>query len=125
MGGLACGLGEGLTISGWAPEQGLWPAFGPGQMSRSLGWLNFSFFTTLDCGILPLARPRDDEMMATKQFKIFREVCEELDALKGRGVRVPKLAYAIADSEANEFYDGGMSVAEISKFCVSLAGVKQ
>jgi hypothetical protein len=63
--------------------------------------------------------------MATEQFKIFREVCRELDALKGRGVKVPKTAYAVAASEACEFYDGGMSVAEISKFCVSLAGVKR
>jgi hypothetical protein len=59
--------------------------------------------------------------MATEQFRIFRLVCRELDALKGRGVRVPKTAYVIADSEACEFYDGGMSVAEISKFCISLA----
>jgi hypothetical protein len=57
--------------------------------------------------------------------KIFREVCKELDELKARGVRVPKTAYIIADSEAGGFHDGGMSVAEISKFCVSLAGVKR
>jgi hypothetical protein len=63
--------------------------------------------------------------MTTERVRIFREVCEELDALKGRGVRVPRMAYAIAASEACEFYDGGMSVAEAADFCISLAGVKR
>jgi hypothetical protein len=35
------------------------------------------------------------------------------------------MAYAIAASEACEFYDGGMSVAEAADFCISLAGVKR
>ena len=40
---------------------------------------------------------------------MFEKVCRELDALKARGVKVPKDAYAIAASEARGFCNGGMS----------------
>jgi hypothetical protein len=63
--------------------------------------------------------------MTTERVRIFQKVCQELDELKARGVKVPRTAYVIADSEAREFYDGGMSVPEISDFCISLAGVKR
>ena len=58
--------------------------------------------------------------MTTERVRIFQEVCQELDALKRRGVKVPKTAYAVAASEAGGFHDGRMSVAEAADFCISL-----
>lgn len=63
-------------------------------------------------------------MVGLQTTKIFEQVCRELDALKRSGVKVPRMAYTVAASEADGFHNSGMSVAEVAGFCISLAGVK-